>query len=181
HLTRIVAALLETVRPVDDDLTDVTEGELAAAVARYLRHQEGNETQLDRAPALDDPAWSRIVTGPRGDLYDLHALGRACRALLPAKDAPVRASDPDTGALRRLCRLRAIDLPPRALGARDHAAAVAAALARAALPRTARAIMLFSPLGKELEDAPSRWHEPLERTLGLSRRRRHRLTAVIPA
>src|SRR5262249_61165741 len=117
------------VAPVDDDPTDAPAGELAAAVARYLRDQEGTETQLDRAPALDDPAWSRIVTGPRGDLYDLHALGRACRTLLPAKDAPVRASDPDAAALRRLCRLRALRLPPRALGARDHASAVAAALA----------------------------------------------------
>jgi uncharacterized protein (DUF58 family) len=181
HLVRVVGALLEAVRPVDDDLTDITEGELAAAVARYLRHQEGTETQLDRVPALDDPAWSRIVTGPRGDLYDLHALGRSCRTLLPAKDAPVKAADPDLAALRRFCRLRAIDLPPRALGARDHATAVAHALAQAALPRTARTIVLFSPLGKELEDAPARWHEPLERTLGLLRRRRHRLTVVVPA
>jgi uncharacterized protein (DUF58 family) len=213
HLSRLVAALVDARRPLDDDVTEVTDGELAWAVARYLRHQEGVETQLARAPALEDPAWGHIVTGPRGELYDLEALGRAARVVAtgearargeqaapgvappteldrdalrrrsaPAPEPPREktAGGPEAEAMRQLCRLRALDLPLRALGPAQHAAAVADALARAALPRSARVVVLWSTLGKERQDEPAGLPTALVRSLGLMRRRRHRLTWLVP-
>src|SRR5262249_3842534 len=138
------------------------------------------ETQLDRAPTLDDPGWARIVTGPRGELYDLHALGRACRELLPEPDVRAGGADADTLALRRLCRLRSLDLPPRVLAPAAHGRAVADALIGAAMPRSARVLVLWTTLGKDPEDEPPAGQALMQRALHLVRRRRHRLALVMP-
>ncbi len=130
HYLKLVDRLVETHSVVDEDLTDLTNGELAAAVARYLAHQEAVDVRIRRAPALDNPAWNRIQAGPSGELYDLGAMGTIVSSLLKTMGqaaqhkatAPAwwwsrvqvsRDSDPQMAKLRLFCRLRGIELPYR--------------------------------------------------------------------
>src|SRR5262249_54976257 len=82
HSLQLVDRLLDTRTIVDEDLTDVTAGELVALVARYLAHQEAIDVRIKQAPPLDDPRWSSIQAGPDGQLYDVAATGRLCRRLI---------------------------------------------------------------------------------------------------
>ena len=130
HYLKLVDRLLETHNVVDEDLTDLTNGELVSAVAGYLAHQEAIDVRLRRAPALDDPAWERIQAGPGGELYDVAALGRIVQTLLQSMNASTRQrslapawwwsrvpiapeSDPAMARLRLFCRLRGLELPYR--------------------------------------------------------------------
>jgi uncharacterized protein (DUF58 family) len=125
HYLQLVDKLLDVRSVVDEDLTDVTAGELVALVARYLAHQEAIDVRVKVAPPLDDPRWSAIQAGPDGQLYDVAATGRLCRRLIDmmlgherAKDKRARAqpvieSDSQLAPLRQLCRLRGIELPYR--------------------------------------------------------------------
>jgi len=176
HLQRIVSALVDSARVSEAGETELTDGELAQIVARYLRHQEGIETQLERAPALDDAGWAHIVTGPRGELYDGHVLARACQRLVGDPARP----DAIEPALRRFCRARCLDLPPRLVSPAGHARIIADAIAAASLPRSARALVLWTTLGKEPDTASPVGHEPIARALQLIRRRRHRLIMLLP-
>src|SRR5205807_1021012 len=88
---------------------------LVAIVARYLRHQESVDVRLSRPPAIDDPEWTHVATGPNGELYDLRQLGHAiahvvdaARRTLTARTS-VFAGDPEMARLRLFCRLRGID------------------------------------------------------------------------
>ena len=171
HYLKLVDRLLETHNVVDEDLTDLTNGELVSAVARYLAHQEAIDVRVRRAPPLDDPAWGRIQAGPSGDLYDLDALGKvigtllksmgqatATRSLAPAwwwSRVPIAPdSDPQMARLRLFCRLRGIELPYRAqhaLGRR--AAGLAEAVKRLQIAGRADVVILVSDLGGVLETA----------------------------
>ncbi|HUS63910.1 MAG TPA: DUF58 domain-containing protein [Kofleriaceae bacterium] len=130
HYLKLVDRLLETHNVVDEDLTDLTNGELVSAVARYLAHQEAVDVRLRRAPTLDDPAWERIQAGPGGELYDVGALAKVVQALLKSMGqtsggrqlapawwwtrVPIAPeSDPQMARLRLFCRLRGIELPYR--------------------------------------------------------------------
>jgi uncharacterized protein (DUF58 family) len=125
HYLQLVDKLLDVRSVVDEDLTDVTAGELVALVARYLAHQEAIDVRVKVAPPLDDARWSAIQAGPDGQLYDVAATGRLCRRLIDmmlgnekAKDKRARAQpvvEPDgqLAPLRQLCRLRGIELPYR--------------------------------------------------------------------
>lgn len=130
HYLKLVDRLLETQNVVDEDLTDLTNGELVAAVARYLAHQEAIDVRLRRAPPLDDPAWERIQAGPSGELYDMAALGRVVQSLLRSMNSSTKSrnlapawwwsrvpiapeSDPAMARLRLFCRLRGLELPYR--------------------------------------------------------------------
>ncbi|MBA3821941.1 MAG: DUF58 domain-containing protein, partial [Deltaproteobacteria bacterium] len=125
HYLQLVDRLLDTRSIVDEDLTDVTAGELVALVARYLAHQEAIDVRVKLAPPLDDPRWQSIQAGPDGQLYDVAATGRLCRRLiemmigkdgkagLGAKAAPVVEADGQLAPLRQFCRLRGIELPYR--------------------------------------------------------------------
>jgi uncharacterized protein (DUF58 family) len=125
HYLQLVDKLLDVRSVVDEDLTDVTAGELVALVARYLAHQEAIDVRIKVPPPLDDPRWSSIQAGPDGQLYDVAATGRLCRRLIDmmlgnekAKDKrgraqPVIESDSQLAPLRQLCRLRGIELPYR--------------------------------------------------------------------
>src|SRR6185369_10132393 len=84
HYLQLVDRLLDVRSLVDEDLTDVTAGELVALVARYLAHQEAIDVRVKVAPPLDDPRWSSIQAGPDGQLYDVAATGRLCRRLIEA-------------------------------------------------------------------------------------------------
>ncbi len=124
HYLQLIDRLLDTRSIVDEDLTDVTAGELVALVARYLAHQEAIDVRIKVAPPLDDGRWTTIQAGPDGQLYDVAATGRLCRRLIDlmlgdkkdkarAKLAPVVEPDPQLAPLRQFCRLRGIELPYR--------------------------------------------------------------------
>src|SRR5262249_12058666 len=123
HYLQLVDRLLDLRSIVDEDLTDVTAGELVALVARYLAHQEAIDVRVKLAPPLDDPRWTSIQAGPDGQLYDVAAAGRVCQRLIEmmsgrdekrARLAPVIEHDRQLAPLRQFCRLRGIELPYRA-------------------------------------------------------------------
>ena len=99
HYLKLIDRLVETHNVVDEDLTDLTNGELVTAVARYLAHQEALDVRLRRAPPLDDPAWERIQAGPSGELYDVAVLGKVVQTLLDAmgQSQGAVAADPPRG------------------------------------------------------------------------------------
>ena len=119
HYLQVVDRLLDTRSIVDEDLTDVTAGELVALVARYLAHQEAIDVRVKIAPPIDDPRWTAIQAGPDGQLYDVAAAARLCRRLVElmlgrdGKPPAVVESDRQLVPLRQLCRLRGIELPYR--------------------------------------------------------------------
>jgi uncharacterized protein (DUF58 family) len=195
HHLKVIDRLLETRNVVDEDLTDITDGELVAAVARYLAHQEAIDVRLKNTPPIGDPAWSRIGTGPRGELYDMAALGRVVATLLKSDSAAAEArrakapawwwqrvhigegADPEMARLRLFCRLRGIELPYRqADGQGQRAAGLAAALSHAAAGGDrAQVLLIISDLGGIADDPPTAL-----RAVGLVRRRHHSVIAVAP-
>src|SRR4029079_11879424 len=82
HYLQLVDRWLDVRSLVDEDLTDVTAGELVALVARYLAHQEAIDVRIKVPPPLEDPRWTSILAGPDGQLYDVNATGRVCRRLI---------------------------------------------------------------------------------------------------
>lgn len=82
HYLQIIERLIELRSVVDEDLTDVTAGELVALVARYLAHQEAVDVRIRVAPLLDDPRWNHIQAGPDGQLYDVAGTARLIRRLI---------------------------------------------------------------------------------------------------
>jgi len=184
HRRRVIAPLLDAMTPVDEDLTDLTYSELVAQVARYLLFQEGTESRVRRAPALDDPAWPNLVSSSTGELFDLRAvLAAVDRALAmaaaqkgaPGVAAPAGASP--TVRLRQFCRLRGIELEPRRGDeAGRRARGLAAALEHAARGRGAQRIVIVS----DLEDLELCFDD-VARAIRLVRRRGHQLVCVVPA
>jgi uncharacterized protein (DUF58 family) len=165
HYLQLVDKLLEMRAAVDEDLTDVTAGELVALVARYLAHQEAIDVRLKLAPPLDDPRWSTIQAGPDGQLYDVAATARLCRRLIDTmlgnertKDKRVRAqpvveSDSQLAPLRQLCRLRGIELPYRPTWEHGkRAAGLVTAVERAVSGSRPDVVILISDLAGFAED-----------------------------
>jgi len=165
HYLQLVDKLLDVRSVVDEDLTDVTAGELVALVARYLAHQEAIDVRIKLAPPLDDPRWSSIQAGPDGQLYDVAATGRLCRRLIEmmlghekAKDKrarvqPVVESDSQLAPLRQLCRLRGIELPYRTTWEHGkRTAGFAAAVERAVAGGRPDVVILISDLAGLAED-----------------------------
>lgn len=194
HFLRILDRLLETRSVVDEDLTEPTDGEIVAAVARYLLHQEAVDVSLRRAPAPQDPAWAHLATGPHGELYDLSALGRCVAAFLERDEAAAAArrvrspaggwtrvhvsdgADAEMTRLRRFCRLRGIELPyRRGVEAGRRARGLAEALGEAARGGGAQLVVILSDLEAVLDD----W-EVVRRAIARVRRRRHPVVAVAP-
>lgn len=79
---QIVDRLIDLRAIVDEDLTDVTAGELVALVARYLAHQEAVDVRIRTAPVLEDPRWNHIQAGPDGQLYDVAGTARLVGKLI---------------------------------------------------------------------------------------------------
>jgi uncharacterized protein (DUF58 family) len=165
HYLQLIDKLLDIRSIVDEDLTDVTAGELVALVARYLAHQEAIDVRVKIAPPLDDARWSAIQAGPDGQLYDVSATGRLCRRLVDlmlgnekAKDKRARAlpvveSDSQLTPLRQLCRLRGIELPYRASWEHGkRAVGLAAAVERAVAGGRPDVVVVFSDLAGFAED-----------------------------
>jgi uncharacterized protein (DUF58 family) len=165
HYLQLVDKLLDVRSIVDEDLTDVTAGELIALVARYLAHQEAIDVRVKLAPPLDDARWSTIQAGPDGQLYDISATGRLCRRLIDtmlghekSKDKrgralPVIESDSQLTPLRQLCRLRGIELPYRTSWEHGkRALGLAAAVERAVAHGRPDVVIVISDLAGLAED-----------------------------
>jgi uncharacterized protein (DUF58 family) len=164
HYLQLVDRLLDTRTIVDEDLTDVTAGELVALVARYLAHQEAIDVRIKVAPPLDDPRWSAIQAGPDGQLYDVAATGRLCRRLIEmmvgrddkrTKVAPVVERDGQLAPLRQFCRLRGIELPYRTSWEHGRrAVGLALAIERAVANGRPDVVVVMSDLAGIAEDEP---------------------------
>jgi uncharacterized protein (DUF58 family) len=165
HYLQLIDRLLDTRTIVDEDLTDVTAGELVALVARYLAHQEAIDVRIKTAPPLDDGRWTSIQAGPDGQLYDVAATGRLCRRLIDlmlgqdkkdkqrGKLAPIVEPDAQLAPLRQFCRLRGIELPYRT--AWEHgrrAAGLSRAVERAVASGRPDVVVLISDLTGFAED-----------------------------
>ncbi len=166
HYLQLIDRLLDTRTVVDEDLTDVTAGELVALVARYLAHQEAIDVRVKVAPPLDDGRWTSIQAGPDGQLYDVAATGRLCRRLIDlmlgqdtkkdkqrGKLAPVVEPDAQLAPLRQFCRLRGIELPYRS--AWEHgkrASGLVRAVERAVASGRPDVVVLISDLSGFAED-----------------------------
>jgi uncharacterized protein (DUF58 family) len=192
HYLQLVDRLIELRSIVDEDLTDLTNGELVAAVARYLAHQEAVDVRVRRAPALDDAAWDRMHPGPQGELYDVGALMAIVSTLLEAHGqaahkaaAPAwwwsrvkvtEHAQPHMAKLRLFCRLRGIELPYRRAsppGSRRDGLSAAVRAARAARADVA---VVVSDLHDLFADPDS----SLE-VVALARRSGTRVIVVAPA
>ncbi len=167
HYLQLIDRLLDSRSVVDEDLTDVTAGELVALVARYLAHQEAIDVRIKAAPPLEDARWSSIQAGPDGQLYDVSATGRLCKRLIElmlgqdkssktvkrVKFAPVVEADAQLAPLRQFCRLRGIELPYRTSW--DHgkrAAGLVSAVERAVANGRPDVVVLISDLSGFAED-----------------------------
>ncbi len=165
HYLQLIDRLLDTRTIVDEDLTDVTAGELVALVARYLAHQEAIDVRVKVAPPLDDGRWASIQAGPDGQLYDVAATGRLCRRLIDlmlgqdkkdkqrGKLAPIVEPDAQLAPLRQFCRLRGIELPYRS--AWEHgkrASGLVRAVERAVASGRPDVVVLISDLSGFAED-----------------------------
>ena len=193
HYLKLIDRLLETHNVVDEDLTDLTNGELVSAVARYLAHQEAIDVRVRRAPPLDDPLWARIQAGPTGELFDLDALGKVIASLLKSMGqasstrplapawwwsrVPIAPeSDPQMARLRLFCRLRGIELPYRAQHAPGRrAAGLLEAVRRLQAAGRADVIILLTDLDCVL-DSP----ETAASALAQLRRAGQHAVAVVP-
>ncbi len=72
--------LLSAMTVVDERFTGVSDAELAAAVARYLRQQEGLDVRVSRPTSLATAeAWSGLEVSPGGEYYDMQQLLQAVR------------------------------------------------------------------------------------------------------
>ncbi|HEY0480168.1 MAG TPA: DUF58 domain-containing protein [Kofleriaceae bacterium] len=165
HYLQLVDKLLDVRSVVDEDLTDVTAGELVALVARYLAHQEAIDVRIKLAPPLDDARWSAIQAGPDGQLYDVAATGRLCRRLIDmmvghektrdkrGRAVPVIEPDSQLAPLRQLCRLRGVELPYRTSWEHGkRAAGFAAAVERAVASGRPDIVIVISDLTGFAED-----------------------------
>jgi uncharacterized protein (DUF58 family) len=184
QLYRIIDRLLELHSIVDEDLTDLTDPELYAAVAEYLAYQEGIDVQRrGRPPGREDPAWDRLVVGPHGELYYIEAMERAAARALARRSAAasgawrfkVLASSRHTTELRRFCRLCGLEIPYRQhsfLAGKERG--MAAAISRAAASRHSQFIVLVTDL-EEIEELRG-----VLDALKMARRKSHSLTVIAP-
>ncbi len=198
HWLQLVERLLDCRSIVDEDLTDVTGGELVALVARYLAHQEGMDVRLRVVPPIDDPRWNAIQAGPDGQLYDLAAAGKLVDKLIETMNRDAKRAraggpptwwwnrgatkarpgvDPQLEHLRQFCRLRGIELPYRHLVEHGRrTAGLAAALERAVDGGRPDALVIVSDLVGLADDEVA-----MRRALGRARRSAGQLAVVVPA
>jgi uncharacterized protein (DUF58 family) len=181
---RICEQLLSSMNVVEEGFAAVTEGELVAAVARYLRQQEGLEARSAARPALSagdaqqaQDTWSTLSVGPHGELYDLAPLLAAAQRMLPSAQQPVSPpTDAASGLrlLRQLCRVRGIELPYAQRTESARADGLVRALELASHHPSSRVLLLSDLLGID-ENAPR-----LAQVAALCRRRALHLTCLQP-
>ncbi|MEZ4404602.1 MAG: DUF58 domain-containing protein [Kofleriaceae bacterium] len=191
HWLQLVDRLLDAATVVDEDLTDLTPGELVAAVANYLAHQEALDARLRVVPAIDDPRWGQIQAGPDGVLYDLGAILRMVTKIIEGIGAGKTVApawwwsrvhlsdgaDPQMAPLRLFCRLRGIELPYRTQPvAGRRSTGLASALERAVTDLRPDHVVVLSDLAGVLDD-----EDRVARALARVRRHAGALTVVVPA
>lgn len=187
---QLVDRLLDAHSVVDEDLTDLTAGELVAVVAAYLAHQEALDVRVRHPPPLDDERWNHIQAGPDGVLYDLGVMLRMVGKLLEimgggkslaprwwwSRTTVAPGSDPQLAPLRLFCRLRGIELPYRADPEHGRrAAGFAAAVERAVADGRPDAVIILSDLAGVCED-----EDRVARALARARRHAGTVIAVVP-
>ena len=180
HRLRIVERLMEAMNVVDEDLTELTDSELVAVVARYLLVARGHR----RAPApRAAPSTIRCGTSwprrPSGELYDLRVVHQAVAAALErhtqgARDAPRRRRAAAPAPILPAARHRAALPPhrPRPAGARAASAPRSSTRRR----RAAASASSCSPICR----ASRAISTPVARAVRLVRRRGHHLTFAVP-
>jgi uncharacterized protein (DUF58 family) len=184
QLYRIIDRLMELHNIVDEDLTDLTDPELVAAVADYLRYQEGvNVRHTGRPPPAGDPAWDQLLMGPRGELYSASLVDRSTEKVLHRRteqggtrwQAGVAASTPRASRLRQLCREVGLEIPYRQHSfVEGKERGMAEALRRAGALRHSQFIVLLTDL-EEIEEM-----ESVMTALRLARSRHHSISVVAP-
>lgn len=175
HRLRITERLLATTSVVDERFTSLGDAELCAAVARYLRQQEGVDVRTRRPRAMDDAAaWAQVVVTAAGEVYNSRLLLSTVRRVLerdsdresrgdgalaeperrgaggreprPAED---HLPEGDMAVLRLFCLRRGIELPygrpPGGVNAR-RVDGLAEALRWAAAQGGAQRIVVLSDL-----------------------------------
>ena len=190
HWLQLVDRLLDAHTIVDEDLTDLTPGELVAVVAAYLAHQEALDVRVRTPPALDDERWNHNQAGPDGVLYDLGIMQRfvgkllelmgSSKSLAPSwwwtRTHLTSESDPQLAPLRLFCRLRGIELPYRMDPEHGRrAAGFATALEHAVADGRPDAVIILSDLAGITED-----EERVKRALTRARRHAGSVIALVP-
>ncbi len=185
HRLRICERLLSLMNVVEDGFVAMTDGELVAAVARYLRQQEGLDARVRRAPPMDDQAaWAGIAVAPSGELFEIAPLLAAARRLLPPPSGAASEGASPTGKtasselalLRQLCRHRGIELPYGQRSSGSRAQGLAAALELAAQQSGTRVLLLSDLLGMDSDEHS----QALSRAGALCRKRTLQLTCLQP-
>lgn len=173
HFLRVLDALVAVRSLVDEDLTEFGTGEIVAAVADYVRHQEGLDFRVRTGHAVEH-------------VHDLTGLVSHCERALARDPGPapdVRAEGHDAVVLRRFCRARGLALPYReeprpggkARGLVDSLRAVGGRGAAGGGPVST--ILIVSDL--EAIDGGADWSAILS-TMRLLKARRHRLLVIVP-
>ena len=171
---RLSEKLLETMHVVEPAFVAMTESELYAAVARYLRQQEAIETRLSSLPPADDAAaWAQVVVAPTGERISRTQVLHSVHRLLK-QDAQNQKPLADDRVLRLFCKERGIELPYAQRSATERAKGLANALELAASMPGAQVVLISDLLGLSL-DLPL-----LRQSIALCRRRGLGLLCVRP-
>ncbi len=173
----ILEALVDAAHPVDEDLTAISDSELAERLAELARLHRGRETMVRDLPPLEDARWQHLMATPRGRLIDVAQLDGLLAPEVPAITTGKlpRAASVDGARLRHDCRYAGVPLPPRADVRPERGDALAAALTHSAQERGHRRILVLSDFEGLGPGRPA-----LVRALRLVRRRGHRLTLWAP-
>ena len=172
---RLSEKLLDVMHVVGPSFVAMTDGELFAAVARYLRQQEAIETRLPGPPPADDAAaWAQVAVAPSGERISRTQVVQAVRRLL--RDERSRGTSPpsDDQLLRMFCRERGIELPYGQRSATERARGLAQALELATAMPGAQVVLISDLLGLSLEEPR------LKQSVSLCRRRGLGLLCVRP-
>jgi uncharacterized protein (DUF58 family) len=172
HFLRVLDALVTIRSPVDEDVTEFGTAEVVAAVAEYVRHQEGIDFRIRSSR-------------PGEHVYDFGGLVAHCERALsrePYSGGEVRASDASMTSLRRYCRARGLVIPYRedpvaGAKARGLLEALRAVGGRGPAGGPASTVLIVSDL--ESIDDEADWSAILG-AIRTMKARRHRFLVVVP-
>ena len=168
---------------VDEDLTDLTDAELYAAVAEYLAHQEGVDVSIPGRAPSGATRLGPHRAGPAGEMYNADAIVERVTSLLKKRRPQgaswwwnrVYSSNNRGAQLRLFCRLSGLELPYRLTSAvLGKEAGMSEAIRRAGASRQSRFIVLISDL-EEMEEIST-----VLRAIQLARHHHHSLVVVAP-
>ena len=188
---KLAERLLDVMNVVEEGFVAMTDGELVAAVARYLRQQEGLDARIRRPPPLENhAAWSEIAAAPSGELYSIPQLVAAAKRHLPAPRPGAPPLTQELLLLRQFCRQRGIELPYGQRSAASRVLGLSKALEAAAQTGGARVVLISDLLGLGASEddtqkgaGPAGSNDPpqLLRAVALCRRRGLQLLCIRPS